>query len=334
MKKLGIVNEETWRFFEHVHRALAKCYDITVFQRRNTRSPVAYDRINRYYLRRDLQSLMDSNDVVFFEWASKLLVFASHLEKASGIVTRLHRYEMYKWVDLVNWDNVDKVILVSEAMRRKFEARFPAHAHKTVVITESIPMKQFHYSPRRSAAHIGILCHLTPRKRVYDLILTFAELCHEGEDLYLHIAGGAHHAHEAYHEAMLHVVRSLGLDQRVTFYGNLEDPWNWYPKIDIFVSNSYSEGLQVAPMEAMASGCYCLAHHWDGAEELLPEENLYFTGSELKQLVRRHMQRSEQERVELSRMMRESVSEKFDVQSTITCVKGVIEEVSSEMSRS
>jgi hypothetical protein len=38
-------------------------------------------------------------------------------------------------------------------------------------------------------------------------------------------------------------------------------------------------------MEAVASGCYCLSHDWDGADELLPAENLYLTDSQLRQSV-------------------------------------------------
>jgi glycosyltransferase involved in cell wall biosynthesis len=83
----------------------------------------------------------------------------------------------------------------------------------------------------------------------------------------------------------------------VTFYGHVEKPEDWYPRIDIFISNGYSEGLQVSPMEAMATGCYCLSHHWDGADELLPVEQLYFTDRELQDLVLQHVDRTEAERV-------------------------------------
>ena len=76
-------------------------------------------------------------------------------------------------------------------------------------------------------------------------------------------------------------MEQLGLQDRVTFYGNVKETWNWYPKIDVFVSNSFSEGLQVAPMEAMAMGCCVLSHRWHGADELVPPENLYLTDNEL-----------------------------------------------------
>lgn len=327
MLRVGVVNEETWGFFDQIYEVLRQHYETTVFQRRSTRSPVFYDRINRFLLQRDMQGFMRANDVVFFEWASELLAFASRLEKTCGIVTRLHRYELYQWVDRVNWHNVDRVILVSEAKRQKFSERFPEHAHKTVVIPEATSLDQFSYIPREFAGNLGTLCHLTPRKRVYDLILTFSELCNEGENYHLHIAGGAHPSHLDYYEALVHLVERLNLEERVTFYDNVAEPWNWYPQIDIFISNSYSEGLQVAPMEAMASGCFCLSHHWAGAEELLPAENLFSSNNELKQLIRRHAACSSAERASLRECMRDIACEKFDIRLITDDIRGVIEEV-------
>ena len=64
--------------------------------------------------------------MVFFEWASVLLANATHLQKQSGIVTRLHRYEMYHSVEWVNWEAVDKIILVSQA-KKEFEMLCAAH---------------------------------------------------------------------------------------------------------------------------------------------------------------------------------------------------------------
>ena len=128
---------------------------------------------------------------------------------------------------------------------------------------------------------IGILCHLTPRKRVYEIILVFYELTRKGFVGRLHIGGGPDPAFYDYYQALNELVIKLNIQDKVIFYGNITETWLWYSNIDIFISNSYSEGLQVAPMEAMASGVYCLSHHWTGADELVPESQLYITDTEL-----------------------------------------------------
>ena len=326
--QLGIVLDEVdpWDFFSDVFVDLQSHYNTTVFKKRSYALPVFHQRINRHLLHRDLQNFMRQNQVVFFEWASELLAVASYLPKTCTIVTRLHRYEMYQWVDRINWDNVDKVILVSKAKQKEFSKRFPNHADKTIVIPVSVSLDKFSYKARTFAGDIGIMCHLTPRKRVYDLILTFYECLQENPNLHLHIAGGQHVAYQDYYEALHHIVSVLKISDHVTFHGHVTDTHEWYHRVDIFISNSYSEGLQVAPMEAMASGCYCLSHCWDGVEELLPEENLYATNMELKQKILAYCELTESEKQQQRIRMRAVASDRFDLQQSIAGIRQVIED--------
>ncbi len=328
--RVGVVIEETWDFFSEIYHDLVKHYETTLFKRRIFHLPIFNTRVNRYRFQRDLNSFMRGNDVVFFEWASDLLAAATHLEKSSGIVTRLHRYEMYKWIDKVNWDAVDKVILVSRAKQREFIAKFPTQAPKTVVINEAIRADKFVPTDKAFSGDIGILCHLTPRKRVYDLIIVFSELVNERDGFHLHIGGGPHQAHLDYYSALRNLVERLKLQDKVSFYGRVSEPWNWYHQIDIFISNSYSEGLQVAPIEAMASGCYCLSHRWDGSEELLPEENLFDTHQELKDRIFEYCGHTEKEKLHKKARMRQIAREKFDVEDAQKKIREIIEQVAIE----
>jgi glycosyltransferase involved in cell wall biosynthesis len=325
--KVGVANEETWGFFNEIYDELKTHYQTSIFRRREFKLPVFYTRINRSVYHRDLQNFMKTNDVVFFEWASELLATATHLRKTCRIVTRLHRYEMYQWANHINWDAVDKVILVSKAMQEEFVERFPEHSFKSVVSSPSTSLQKFSYKPKTFHADIGILCHLTPRKRVYDLILTFYELLQKNSDFHLHVAGGQNSAYEDYYKALHHLVQDLRLQDKVTFYGHLPDPSDWYSQIDIFVSNSYSEGLQVAPMEAMASGCYCLSHRWRGADELLPEEYLFVSNSELQEKILTYSATSETYKTEQRVFMRQTACREFDIEKTKRQICSVIDEV-------
>jgi glycosyltransferase involved in cell wall biosynthesis len=121
------------------------------------------------------------------------------------------------------------------------------------------------------------------------------------------------------------MVERLDLQEKVTFYGNVTDTWNWYQNIDIYVSNSYSEGLQVSPMEAMASGCYTLAHHWSGADELLPEENLYISGQELNHKILTYSAMSNADREKKKKEMRDIVRLNFDIDESKVRVCQLIE---------
>lgn len=325
--RLGIAIEETWRFFEEMYEDLSRHHQTSLFKRRTLNFPVFHTRINRYLFDTDMQSFMRKNDVVFFEWASGLLASASQLRKQSGIVTRLHRYEMYQWIDKINWEAVDKIILVSQVKKQEFIGHFPEQAEKIVVIPVAIDINKFQPKPKKFNGDIGILCDLKPRKRVYELILSFFEMTKSLNGLHLHIGGGEQELFADYHLAIQNLIKKLNLEDKVTLYGNINDPENWYQNIDIFISNSYSEGLQVAPMEAMASGCYCLSHHWTGAEQLVPEENLFYTNREMQEKILEYCDSSEAHKQSLREQMRTIVIENFNIEKTKTQIRAVIEEV-------
>lgn len=324
---IGVANEETWSFFQEIYAELTRHHQVSLFKRRQVRLPFFEGRVNRRLFQRDLRAFLHTNQVVFFEWASDLLAAASGMPKSCGIVARLHRYELYQWADLVNWEAVDRLILVSRAKQREFIQRFPQYAEKTVVIPEAISIDRFQPHTRSFNGDLGILCHLTPRKRVYELILAFYELIQQQDRFHLHIGGGEHELHGDYYVALRSLVERLNLQNKVTFYGPVRDAAEWHQRIDIFISNSYSEGLQVSPMEAIASGCYCLAHAWDGADELLPVDDIYLTNAELIHKVLAYANSSPQNRRSKQAAQLEIVRKRFDMETIKAQVRQLVEEV-------
>jgi len=329
--RLGVLisANDPWRVFEDVYQYLRSHYVVDLFEPRQIKTPILHHRINRMLFHRELDSFLRSHDVVFFEWASELLAAATHLPKRCSIVTRLHRYELFSWAAAINWDVVDRIILVSQAMQRKFVAQFPAQAHKTVVVPVGVSLEQYRPHEKPFAGDIGTVCYLTPRKRVYELILAFHELTQQRDRFHLHVAGGQDDASRDYYDALRSLVHRLKLQDKVTFHGEIKRAWEWYRNIDIFVSNSFSEGLQAAPIEAMASGCYTLSHHWDGADELLPEANLFLTEHELRQRILSYDDASEAERRLRQEEMRAIACERFDLRHVESRIHKVIEEVAS-----
>jgi glycosyltransferase involved in cell wall biosynthesis len=322
--RVGVVNQETWSFLGEIYEDLQKNYSTSLFQWRVKNYPILNSRLNTLSINREMGKFLRSNDVVFFEWASEFLSIASHLPRRCGIVTRLHRYEMYEQAAQINWERVDKIILVSQAKRREFLLRFPDLAGKIEIVYEAVDPEKFAFNHKMYQGDIGILCQLIPRKRVYELVLAFSELVKAQPRFHLHIGGGPHPEHLDYYAALLDLVQQLGLQDQVTFYGLVSEPAKWYKNIDIFISNSYSEGLQVAPMEAMASGCYCLSHHWDGAEELLPEPYLYYTDRQMLEKILAYSGATKPEKDLEKKNMRSIVCEKFNIHHTKEQIRRVI----------
>lgn len=283
------------------------------------------ERLNRRLLHADLAQFLAEHDVVFFEWASELLALASYMPHRSRIITRLHRYEMYEWVERINWHGVDTIIFVSNQKRSEFLQSFPEQKTKCVVIPVGIDLDRFSFNLRPFEGVLGTLCHLTPRKRVYELILALHQLRRDGYELTLRIGGGYQRHHADYYFAMSDLVARLGLGEFVAFDGPVSDPSAWLQHIDVFVSNSYSEGLQVAPLEAMASGCYVLSHWWAGAEELLPEDNLFLTDAELRQKIGDFVALSPAAQMSQIEKLRRRAEESFDIRDIATKVRLLIE---------
>jgi glycosyltransferase involved in cell wall biosynthesis len=323
--RVGVFIEETWDFFHEIYADLEQHHQPSVFKQRQVETPIFRERILRYVQRRHLAEYIAAQDVLFFEWASEALAQVSHLPKTRPIVTRLHRYELYQHAASVNWDAVDGVILVTQAKQREFIRRFPAQAAKTVVIPEAVSLERFQSRIKPYAKDIGILCHLTPRKRVYELVLAFAELLQSDPGYRLHIGGDEHELYGDYYEALTQVVEKLGIQHAVQFYGMVKDPENWYRKIDVIISNSYSEGLQVSPMEAIASGCYCLCHDWDGADEFYPAENRYLLDSELVEKIRAYDVLTQAEKEARIGSLQVQIRKHFNVDQTKVQIRQVLE---------
>lgn len=325
--KVGVAIEETWAFFREIYTDLQEHFQVSLFERQTTDLPIFNTRLNRYFFDRGLQHLLQSNDLVFFEWTSELLAAATQMPKTCGIVARMHRYEMYRWIDKINWKAVDHLIVVTEAKKEEFLSRFPQMHSKISVVPEAVSLDRFTPFDKPFSGEIGTLCTLIPRKRVYELVLAYAYLQKEFPDIRLHIGGPEHDYFVEYSQALYSLVRRLNLQDQVIFYGRVSDPEIWYRNLDIFITASYSEGLQVALLEAMACGIYSLSHAWEGVEELLPESNLFFTEHDLIQRLKRYLQMSEDERNDAKLQMISLVSGKSDMQKTIQQIREIIREI-------
>lgn len=331
-KTLGVLVGEggNWRFFDDIFADLACHYDARVYVEKVYATPLLYGRLNRWAMRQRIRALLRRSDVCFFEWASELLAVATHMPKSCPIVTRLHAFELPAWSSRIDWDHVDRVIVVSDAMARRFAGRHPRCADKLRVVHNGVSLQRFAPSGTRPPGlDLGMLCAVTPCKRVYEAVLMLDLLRREhGLAARLHIGGSwaGDWESEDYYEALCRLVRRLDLTDHVVFHGHVDDVPSWLRRIDVFISNGYREGQQVALLEAMATGCCCLSHTWDGAEEVLPPECLYTTEAELAAKIAAYAGQSEAERAQLRARMRALAEARFDIETTKAGVRAVIEE--------
>jgi glycosyltransferase involved in cell wall biosynthesis len=331
--KLGVANKETWIFLEDIFAYLSHQYPTEVFQLpARWPLPLLRDKTSHYMLRRSLKNFIQRQDVVLFEWASELVVEASdlHTAKAAALVVRLHRYEMFEWVERIKWEAISYVILDTEAMRQKLLERTSVAPERAIVLPNAVPLARTSAEYRPFQGNIGILANLHPRKRIYELILAFYAAQKKWPDLTLHIGGPERPQFRAYYEALHDLVRRLGLNDKVIFYGRIEDRWAWYQQMDIFVSYSYSEGMQVAPIEAAASGCYCLTHWWEGADEIFPRPQISITEAEFVQQVLDYASTTDEQRQHMRRPFIDYVENFCDLDRINSEIEAVLQKAAAE----
>lgn len=332
MRKLGVFVGERglWSFFKEIYEDLAVHYETEVFTPRDYQLPIMSGRINSWAYRNGVRRILRRSDVSFFEWASEMLEIASHLPKYSPIVARLHSFELEQWADRIQWDHVDRIIFVSDTIRDRFIARHPAQSQKAVTVYNSIAVDKFPPNHHTFDFSLGMLCSIQPIKRVYEVILVVKELRMEGYRPMLHIAGEPPDGNyqDRYYVAVRSLVERLGLEEAVRFYGNVQDASAWLQNIDIFISNSFWEGMQTALLEAMSSGCYCLAHFWDGVEQALPAENIYVTDTGLKEKLISYSNLSHSERDVRKSQMTEIAHRKFSLEDKKIVYRQIIESLS------
>lgn len=321
-----VVAQNFWLHFQGIHKLLQPRH--TVSELRIPAWPIQLmsDRGNRFLVNRSLRKFLRHNDLVFFEWGEEYFIRATHLPKVAASVVRIHSHELWDFAPRANWENVDQIILVSLAMERKLLERYPGLRGRTSVVHNGVNLDKFTPQLHPFSGTIGTLSRIEPNKRIDGLIIAFHQLLQKGYDLTLRIGGACTEPrYQRYADEVALLVKRLGIEDKVSFDGQVTDAAGWLREIDIFVTNSCSEGLQVALLEAMASGCYCLSHAWDGAEEALPASQIYIAERELIEKIEAYIALDINAQIRLQENMRQIAESKFDIEQRARDVVEIIE---------
>lgn len=111
---------------------------------------------------------------------------------------------------------------------------------------------------------IGFLGRITKDKGVFELLDAFYLLKTKYQNIKLKFAGNG-----KAEKLLRKKVKELGIEHSVSFYGEVTDPSWFYQQIDIFILPSYSEGLPITILEAMASGVLIIASNVGGIPEVI-----------------------------------------------------------------
>src|SRR2546428_3358338 len=127
----------------------------------------------------------------------------------------------------------------------------------------------FRSSPARDGAVtrepiIGTLARLVPSKGIRILLDAMPHLLQEYPDALLLVGGGGEEQ-----EALERQAHALGITDRVVFVGPVQDPRNFYRRLDLFVLPSLEEGFGLVLLEAMVTGVPVIGTRVGGVPEIL-----------------------------------------------------------------
>jgi glycosyltransferase involved in cell wall biosynthesis len=205
-----------------------------------------------------------NTDVFMFMWANQEAIefinrFPSALGKLPKFILFIRRYEMFTpWINKLNVNKVDKIIMVNDYLAENFETMFHV---KPYVIYNGVSVDEWSFKERSHGNKISMIGYITPKK---GHLLGLQILESLSRDYELHILGAVQDACLFYY--MSEFIKTNKLN--VKFYNRL--PHNqvneWLDDKDYILSCSYSEGNPNNVIEAMAKGIKPIVHNWPGAE--------------------------------------------------------------------
>ena len=116
---------------------------------------------------------------------------------------------------------------------------------------------------------VGSVGTLTLLKGHEDFLQAAAKVRDTNPSAFFIVSGTESAATQEYRRRLEHMIRQLGLSDRVRLIGRMDDISELYCALEIFVSASHSESCGLAIVEAMAAGTAIVATDTGGAQEIL-----------------------------------------------------------------
>lgn len=199
------------------------------------------------------------------------------------LVTTVHGWVRHTWktplyyaVDRWCLPRYDKVICVSTDLYQRC-MRLGVSENRCVLIENAIDTNMFFRAREANDAKralalsgrflIGAVGRLSPEKGFDVLIRAVGELAREGCDVELAIIGDGDER-----DALMQLIRSLGLADRAALVGFRPDLGGWYEAMDAFALSSRREGLPNVVLEAMAMSVPVVATNIAGLPKLIANE--------------------------------------------------------------
>ncbi|URZ03851.1 methyltransferase domain-containing protein [Clostridium felsineum] len=239
----------------------------------------SYDQINKW---------MQWADISFFEWCDELVIYASKLKmaKEKKIVCRLHRYEVFTdYPKMVNWDNVDKLIIVTKHLEKLLKIQVPDIDERVHIVTvnNGVNLSKYKFKERKKGFNIAYVGYIHARKNPVLLLQTMKMLIEKDSRYKLYVAG-------KFQDVLIELywkdqINKMQLEDNVIFEGWQNDIGAFLEDKNYLLSTSIHESFGFGIAEAMARGIKPIIHNFLFADEIWDKKFMFCTLNEAVEMI-------------------------------------------------
>lgn len=202
---------------------------------------------------------------LFFGW--KVPVIARNASTVSQYIQNPVVKKINGWL----YKKTSAIISVSQHSKEDLIKLFPKVTYKTKVIPigiESILLKEVQWQQKlNDSFHIVHVGGFTFEKNHEGLLRIFKDFLKSRPNSHLHLLGDGPKK-----KAIQELSKSLGILDKITFYGFVSNPVDYINKADIVVLPSIIEGLPGVILEAMYSKTPVIAYDVGGVSEVVTDQ--------------------------------------------------------------
>jgi len=268
---------------------------------------------------RQIEEGMQWADICWFEWCDELIAYGSKLElaKEKSIICRLHRYEaLTDNPKNVEWENVDKLIIVTDHLKKFLVSLIPDIEKKVDIVTivNGVNLNKYKLEERKPGFNIAYVGYIHSRKNPVLLLQIMNELVKKDKRYKLYIAG-------QFQEPLIQLywndqVNKMGLEKNIIFEGWQEDINIWLKDKNYILSTSIHESFGYGIAEAMARGIKSIIHNFLFADEIWDKKFMFNAIDEAVNMIRSEEYNSGE--------YREFIQDNYSLEKQITSIKNII----------
>ncbi len=185
------------------------------------------------------------------------------------------------WFHRAMYRRVDRLLCVSEFVRRKCIATYPISDDRILVWYPGVDVGRFEFDPaarekiRRTTGVgereyvVGYVARITPNKGLENLIDAAKLVLIEAPGTRLWLIGGSSKEEQEYETQLRRRVTELDLGEHVCFWGQQEGVAEYLSAMDLFVTPASNESFGLTTVEAMAAARPVVGFRAAGTAEIV-----------------------------------------------------------------